>query len=66
MQEPSHLGEITLESIWFRMVLTGIITRVYKDSLGLTYPPKCQYLTNTLKKIIPTSKFFDTIVDVGC
>ena len=39
MQEPSHLGKTILVSIWFRMVVTQIITRVYKDSLALTYPP---------------------------
>ena len=36
MQESSYLGNITLVSIWFRMVLTQIITHVYKNSLALT------------------------------
>ena len=35
----SYLEKIALESIWSRMLLTQIITRVYKDSLTLTYPP---------------------------
>ena len=50
-------------SIWFRMVLTHIITWVYKDSLTLTYPLNHQYLagTNIFK---PISRFFDTIIDV--
>ena len=39
MQELSYLCRFTLVSIWFRMVLTQIITWVYKDSLILTYPP---------------------------
>ena len=40
MQEPSSLGKIVQVSVWFRMFLwTPIITRVYKDSLTLTYPP---------------------------
>ena len=39
IQEPSHLGKIAQVPIWFRMLLTPIITRVYKDSLTLTYPP---------------------------
>ena len=33
MQEPSYVGKITFVSIWFRMVLTLIISRIYKDSL---------------------------------
>ena len=37
MQEPLYVGKITLVSIWFRMVLTLIITWIYKDSLTLTY-----------------------------
>ena len=39
LQEPWYLGKIALVSIWFRLVLTQIITRGYKDSLTLTYPP---------------------------
>ena len=38
MQELWYQGKIALESIWFRMVLTQIITQVYKD-WPLTYPP---------------------------
>jgi hypothetical protein len=39
MQEFSYLGKITLVSIWFRRVLTQIISWVYQDSFTLTYPP---------------------------
>ena len=39
MQELSYLGGIVLVSMWTRMVLTEIITRVYKVSINLTYPP---------------------------
>ena len=30
MQDPSYVGKVSLVSIWFRMVLTQIITQVYK------------------------------------
>ena len=36
-QEPSNAGKIALVSIWFRVVLTQPITRIYKDSLTLRY-----------------------------
>ena len=39
MRKLSYLGVSTLVSIRFRMVLTQTITRAYKDSLTLTYPP---------------------------
>ena len=39
MQDPSYLGKIALVSIGFKMVLTQITPRVYKDSFTLTYPP---------------------------
>ena len=45
MQEPQYLGKITLVLIWFRIVLTQIITHVYRDSLNLDEPIKYQYLT---------------------
>ena len=32
-------SKVALVSIWFRMVLTQIITQVYKKILTLTYPP---------------------------
>ena len=38
MQESSYLGKNALVSIWFRMVLTQIITRINIDSLTLNYP----------------------------
>ena len=61
MQEPSFLGKIILVSIQFRMDLTQ--TRAYKDFLTLTCPPKYHCLCD-ITILIPTSKFFDTIVDV--
>ena len=46
------------------MISTQIITRVYKDSLTLTYPPKHQNLTD-ITVLKPTgNRFFDTIIDV--
>ena len=39
MQEPSYLGKDALISICYRMVLTLIMTWVYKDALTLTHPP---------------------------
>jgi hypothetical protein len=32
IQEPSYLGKIALLSILFKLVLTQMISRVYKDS----------------------------------
>jgi hypothetical protein len=39
LQEPSYLGKIAMVLVWFRMMMTHIIARVYKDSLTFTYPP---------------------------
>ena len=39
---PWYLGKISMVSIWFRMVLTQIITQIYKDSFDV--PTKYQYL----------------------
>ena len=39
MQELSHLGEIALVSIWFRISSSQMETQAYKNSLTLTYPP---------------------------
>ena len=61
MQEPSYLGKITVVSIWFRMVLTQIMTWVCKDSF--TFPTKYQCLTG-VTILIPTGRVFDTIIDV--
>ena len=44
------------------MVLTHLITWVYKDSLSLRYPSNHQYLTGT-KFFILMGRFFDTIID---
>ena len=60
MQELSYLGKIIiLVSIWFRMVLIHLITRVYKDSLTLTN----QYLIG-ITILVSTGRFFDTTIDV--
>jgi hypothetical protein len=61
MQEPSFLGKFILVSIWFRIDLTQ--TRVYEDFLALTDPPKYHNLSD-ITILVPTIKFFDTIVDV--
>ena len=42
--------------------MTQKLTRTHKDSLTFTYPPKYQYLSDIT--IIPTYKFFGTIIDV--
>jgi hypothetical protein len=34
-----YLGKITIVASCHRMVLTQLITQVYKESLTLTYPP---------------------------
>ena len=39
MQELSFLDKIFLVPIWFRMLLAQTITRLYKGSLTLIYPP---------------------------
>jgi len=39
MQKLSYLGKIVpVSSIWYRIILSQIITQVYKDSFALTYP----------------------------
>ena len=63
MQQPPYLGQITLILIRLRMKSAQITAWVYvKDSLILTYPPisifDCYY------NLIPTGKFFDSIVDI--
>lgn len=45
MQELLYFSKIAVVSMWFRMVLTQIITKVNKDSLVLTYPPHINYVT---------------------
>ena len=62
MQETWYLGEIAVVSIWFRMVLTQIVTQVYKYSIILTFPP------NIINWIVfqfdNMGRFFDIIIDV--
>ena len=58
MQEPSYLSEIVLVLIWFRMILTQIMTRVYLD-----IPINYQYLTGIVI-FIPMGRLFDTIINV--
>ena len=43
MRELSYLDKFTMVSIWFEMVLTQVITQVYKDSLTLTYPSNINF-----------------------
>ena len=62
MQERSYLDKSAQISVGFRRLLTLIITWVYKDSLTLTYPPNINILIDITIQI-PTSKFFDTIID---
>jgi hypothetical protein len=64
MQEPTYLGKRAPVSVWFRMVLTQIMTRMYKDSLTLTYPFKYEDLTG-ITILRHTGRFFVTIVDVS-
>ena len=56
MQEPSYLGKIDLVSIWFRMVLTQMITWVYKDSLTLRYPPNINIWLVMFSRHVLTSR----------
>jgi hypothetical protein len=58
MQEPANLV-----SIPFRMVLTQLITHVYKRFSHLDISTKYQYLIR-ITILLPTSRFFDTIIDV--
>jgi hypothetical protein len=43
MQELSYLAEITLSSMWFRMIISQIITQAYKDSLIMTYASNIKF-----------------------
>ena len=61
-EEPSYLS-IILVSMTFTMVLTQIITGVYKDCLILRHTPYINILTG-ITILIPTDWFFDTIIDV--
>ena len=60
MQEPSYLGKIALLSIWFGMVLTQIVTQVYKFS-HLATTIKYRYL-NKFTILIRTCRFFIPIL----
>ena len=44
MQEFLYLGTFALVLIWFRMVLTQILTWIYEDFFTLTYPPNIKIL----------------------
>ena len=52
------VGKLALVSIWFRIILTQIITTVYKDS-----PTIYQYMIGSTI-LIPTGAFYDTIIHV--
>jgi hypothetical protein len=62
MQEFSYLGKIALLSISFSMILTQIITQVYKDSLTLTYTSSIKYLAG-ITILITTDRSFNTLID---
>ena len=64
MQEPSHLGKIALILVCFRMGLTQIMTHIYKDSLTLEIPIKCQYLIG-ITILMCVGRFSFTIIDVA-
>ena len=57
MQQPLYLRKITVVSIWFRMLLTQIVTWVYNYSLTLIF-----LIGITI--LIPTGGFLDTTIDV--
>ena len=63
IQESSHLGNIFLVSIWFRMVLTQIITWIYIDSFIMRYPPNIN-IWLVLQFWYQSSMFSDTIIDI--
>jgi hypothetical protein len=52
MQEPAYLDEITLVSIWSRMVLTNNNLYIQRSS-QLDRPTKDQYLIGIAKYIYP-------------
>ena len=60
MQEPSYLGKVALLSIWFGMVLTQIVTQVYKFS-HLATTIRYRYL-NKFTNLIPTCRSFIPIL----
>ena len=64
MQEPSYLGETVLVSIWYGMILTQIITQVFKDSLTFIFVTKYLYLTRITILMSTSTRFFDAIIDV--
>ena len=57
-------GKMGPRSTGFQMALTQIITRVYKDSLILTYPPIYPELIG-ISILMPKGRFFHTIIGVG-
>lgn len=61
MQELSNLGKVALASIWFRLVLIQITTRLYKDSLTLTHPPNTNIWLVPRFRYLPSWNFFDDI-----
>jgi hypothetical protein len=64
MQEPSCVGKIALMSMWFRMVLTQIITRVDKDSVTLRSISIKYHYSIGITFLIPMDRFFDTIINI--
>ena len=60
MLEPSHLGKIVLVSVWFKMGIDP------NNNLGIkrfSHLHRIQYLIS-ITISIPTSRFFDTNIDV--
>ena len=63
MHKSSHLGEIILLPMWFRMSMTKI-SWVYKYHLTFDVPITYQYVTS-VTILIPMGIFFDNIVGVN-
>jgi hypothetical protein len=57
------IGKIAQLAICFRMILTQIVTHVYKKIPHLDIPTRYQYYTG-ITILIPTGGFFDTIIYV--
>ena len=63
-QEPSYLGKIFPVLIWSRMVLTQIITRVYKDSFTLRCHLIDINILTGMSILMPMGRFFDVVICV--
>jgi hypothetical protein len=63
MQGLFYLGKSTLVSIWFRNGIDPNNNSGIQGFPHLDIPTKYQYLTS-ITTLIPTGRFFDTIIDV--